>query len=192
MKEDVRRIYLKLMAAIAEIENLNLPESTLIEKKFVLCFKSWETVKTRENKFVTEFEEIDFFRNTKPLFTSLIEYCKILNEAQIFSPADPSLKWAYWNKELGRYARFCDRHKEFVAYYESGSREKDGLYFLTRNYNSQKDEEKIYDTDTAFCTNGDHMVASLHALSLYKEYVGGMLRKLMQGVTPGANTDNNS
>ena len=193
MKEKVRRIYLEMMAEITNTATLSLPEITGIEMNFLVCFRAWENVKILGRKFDNEQEEIDFFRNTKPSFTSLIEYYNLLNEALLYSPTDPSLKWAYWNNELGRYGRFSNRHKTFIDYYESGSWKNDPEYFLTRYFVPKKEEPvRVYDTDNAWCTNGDSLVASLHALSLYNGYVSGMLRKLLQDITSGTDPDTNS
>jgi hypothetical protein len=177
-----------MMAAIAGMEMLDLPEITLIEKKFILCFTSWETVKEYTKKFGTEFEEIDFFRNIKPCFTGQIEYYKTLNEAISLSPVNPGLLWSYWNNELGRYTRFRDRYSSFVAYYESGNREQDPQYFLTRHYKPEKERVNFYDTNTAWCTAGDPLVALLHAMNLYKEYVAGKLRGFSADFKRDANT----
>jgi hypothetical protein len=192
MREKYQHIYLDMSAAIAGLEDLELPEIKLVEKRFALCFAGWETVKRHTKAFDTEFEEIDFFRNIKPSFTGQIDYCKILGEAILFSPTNSSLLWSYWNNELGRYARFRDHHRPFAEYYESGSRENDPQYFLTRYYKPGKEQQvNIYDMDTAFCTPADHLVASLHALDLYKEYVSAKLRQLAQDFKRDANTEIN-
>jgi hypothetical protein len=193
MKKEVRRIYLEMMAEITSTAKLSLPEIVGIEKNFLDCFLAWERVKMLGKKFDTDQEEIDFFRNIKPSFTSVIEYYNVLNEALLYAPANATLNWAYWNKELGRYKRFCDRHKAFIDYYESGSWRNDPEYFLTRNFLPPKEGPiKIYDADIAWCTNGDHLVASLHTLNLYKIYVAGLLRKLSQHITSGTNPEINS
>jgi hypothetical protein len=177
-----------MTAAIAGLEALDLPEIRLVEKKFFLCFACWETVKTYAKNFGTEFEEIDFFRNVKPSFTGQIEYYKILGEAILHSPTNAFLRWSYWNNELGRYARFRDYHRPFAEYYESGSRENDPQYFLTRHYKPEKEQPiKIYDTDAAYRTPADHLVASLHALDLYKAYVAGKLLKLAENFKRDSN-----
>src|SRR5689334_23293203 len=114
MKEEVREIYLKMISAITQADELHLSEKALAEKKLLICFFGWEGVKALGKQFNTSQEEIDFFRNTKPAFTCLIDYYSLVKEALHYSPAESLLKWAYWNKELGRYARFCDRYKDFI------------------------------------------------------------------------------
>jgi hypothetical protein len=182
-----------MMAEITGTAKLSLPENTGVERNFLVCLLAWEHVKMLGRNFDRDQEEIDFFRNTKPSFTSRIEYYNLLNEAILYSPANPSLKWAYWNNELGRYGRFSNRYKTFIDYYESGSWKNDPEYFLTRCFVPEKEGPvRIYDTDNAWCTNGDSLVASLHALSLYKEYVTGMIRKLSQHITSGTDQETNS
>ena len=178
-----------MSAAIAGLEDSDLPEIKLVEKRFAICFAGWETVKKHTNAFSTEYEEIDFFRNIKPCFTGQIEYCKTLGEAILLSPANTSLLWSYWNNELGRYARFRDHNRSFTEYYESGRCENDPEYFLARHYKPGKEQRvNVYDMDVAFCTPADHLVASLHALELYKVYVSVKLRQLAHGFKRDTNT----
>lgn len=179
MKVEVREIYLNMISAITQADELNLPEMALAEKKLLICFFGWEGVKALGQQFSTDHEEIGFFRNTKPAFTCLIDYYSLVKESLLHAPADPLLKWTYWNKELGRYARFCDRHKAFLDYYESGEHHNDRQYFLTSYYVPRENAPiGIYDMDSAWCTNGDSLVSRLKALIHYREFVTGNIKKL--------------
>jgi hypothetical protein len=136
--------------------------------------------KKRNEKFETDGEEIDFFRNVKPAFTRFIEYYRILNEALLFMPPNEPLQWPYWNNELGRYSRFRNKHVIFTRQYEGNRREKDEMYFLTRNYVvSTAIPMNVYDTDSSFCTLGDPLVSSLLALSMYRNYVNARLKTMV-------------
>lgn len=185
MKVEVREIYLKMISAITQADELDLSEKALAEKKLLICFFSWEGVKALGKNFNTSEEEIDFFRNTKPAFTCLIDYYSLVKEALLHAPADSTLKWAYWNKELGRYARFCDRYKEFIDYYERGDHTNDRQYFLTSHYVSKENAAtSIYDSDSAWRTNGDRPISRLKTLIHYREFITGKIRKLSREITP--------
>jgi len=184
MKGEVREIYLKMISAITQADGLNLPEMELADKKLLICFFGWEGVKSLGKNYKTDQEEIDFFRNIKPAFTCLIDYYSLVKEALLHAPVEPLLKWAYWNKELGRYARFCDRHQGFIDYYERGDHENDRQYFLTGFYvPNEKGNTDLLDTDSDWRTNGDSLIARLKALIHYREFVTANIRKLSKETT---------
>jgi hypothetical protein len=182
MNEKYQLLYSEMLKDIARCEQLELPDAEWVTACFWIAHNYWERLKklTNPNGFKNESEEIEFFRNVKPQFTSYIEYFTILSEALVCVPSHSMEAICYWEEEAKRFKRFCERNEEFITYYESGERYKDSLYFLKRNVNTgYVPKAPVYDVEPEYCTSQDHLVRSYLANKKYNEYVQKRLESLV-------------
>lgn len=77
----------------------------------------------------------------------------------------------FWENEGKRFKWFCDKHSEFIEYYESGKRYNDSVYFLREN-DIAKDfvSTSLHDMDKAFTTSHERLLRSYLANKKYWEY----------------------
>src|SRR5688572_22373199 len=102
---------------LCDLSRCNAPEEC-----FWVVKGYWDKVKEKfkESGTKTEYEEVDFFKNIKPFFTSYLEYYVILSEALISAPGESGLAMIYWEAESKRFQRFVDKNNSFVGYYICG------------------------------------------------------------------------
>jgi hypothetical protein len=172
MKEEIETIYQEMMNAIAEC--MKATKIDMIATCFWTACKYWGKLKniTDRNFFENAANEIDFFRNIKPRFTAQIQYFTILEEVLMFLPKTALMQIEYWKEEQKRYWRFCQKHREFVNYYESLSVYLDSVYFVRVSMDWVPAHQPVsYDMDKNFCSSHDHLVRGLLAHKMYNEYV---------------------
>jgi hypothetical protein len=173
-----------MLQDIERCMQLELPERENAESCFWIANNYWDKLKEvmKRKPFRDESEEIEFFRNVKPQFTCYIEYFVILSEALMFIPAERLCAVDYWEDELKRFKRFCDKNYEFVIYYESGKRYHDSIYFLRKNTQGSKFvlSAPVYDVDIAFCTSHDQIVRSYLAYKKFHEYAKQRIEMLLK------------
>ena len=92
-------------------------------------------------QFKSEEEEIDFFKNIHPLFTSEIEYCKLLFHAVLFTPPDEEEGRKFWQREYLRLERFLENQSDFAVYMLSGNTCHDKEFFLRKNLRTKNESD---------------------------------------------------
>lgn len=143
---------------------------------FQICTRYWAIVRDHVAKyeFKNANEEIDFFRNIKPLFLSEIEYLGYVSFAELSKEkeTDSNELEKFWNNEALRMEKFINANKSFYDYYKSGSSENDEIYFTRINSDlSNFLKAKPYDLDSNASTSHDYLVASILALEKYQTYL---------------------
>jgi hypothetical protein len=117
-------------------------------------------------------EEIDFFKNIKPLFTSEIEYYSLVYMAKLFRPETPHAQEVFWMREFLRLEKFTNENAEFYLYYKNGETFMDEEYFVRENSDlSNFQHAPPYDLDEKVATSHDYLIAKLKALEQYSEFV---------------------
>lgn len=112
-----------------EIDN----ESKHCERAIEVILKILETLKTTitKIKFKSESEEIKFFKEIKPQFTSKLIYYNTLYKIEMKKPNGGNrIVKKYYNNELIKLKAFFYNELEFYKYYRSGSIYLDHKYFL--------------------------------------------------------------
>jgi RteC protein len=174
MVEKWQKLYKEMLAGIEKFWHLQLSESEQVEWAFKLALNCWDDVKKElaVHSFENKTEEIDFYKNIKPKFTSYIEYLPMVYLGLSYQPkADDAIRSAFWLEETKMLQKFIDKNTDFVMYYKSGCTHKDLQYFLPENYDlANYIVSKIYETDGEFMTSHDHLVAVLLAHEMYHEY----------------------
>ena len=130
-----------------------------------------------KNNFKTETEEILFFKELKPLFTSKLIYYNMIYKIEMKKPngGNRILK-KYYNNELLKLKAFFDNELEFYQYYRSGSTYLDYKYFLRGKFDIKMALDSYYfETDKIFSTSHDFKVAKILANDLIQLYLENQL-----------------
>ena len=97
-----------------------------------------------KEKFKNQEQEIDFFKNIKPKFTSKLIYYNVIFKIETKKPhgGERILK-KYLNNELDKLKRYFDNNLDFYRYYRTGSNYLDIKYFTRGKFDIKKSEIHI-------------------------------------------------
>ena len=149
------------------------------EQAITIILKSiYQLKKTTTNtNFKTESEEIHFFKDIKPQFTSKLVFYNRVYKIEMKKPngGNKILK-KYYNNELQILKNFFDSELEFYQYYRSGNIYLDYKYFLRGKFDIKLALDPYYfETDTTFATSHDFKVATILANDLIELYIENQL-----------------
>lgn len=132
-------------------------------RKFVLAYE-----------FIDIEEEITFFKDIKPLFTSKYYFYNKLLSLKISEPYEPNepLK-EYYTEQLKLLQEVVKENYDFHFYYLSGATYHDCVYFTRGNDNLASIEY-----DLKFSTGYDLLVAKILANQLFKERLLNTMKDL--------------
>jgi hypothetical protein len=142
------------------------------EHGFAIVYRHWHQVKQKliGYHFTNEGQEIEFFKNLKPLFTSEIEYYALLYHSLLFEPSDGQPAIDFWKREHERLQKFENENRHFLSCYVDAHCPMLPFYFLRKCCLPLIPVElKLYDDGTS-STNGDGLVATWLALKKYTEH----------------------
>ena len=135
----------------------------------------FENLKTKvlKHTFTNKAEEISFFRDTKPQFTSkLIYYNEIYNIETNKPFGSKKVIRKYFNSELIKLQAFYTENKEFYKYYLTDNKSLDQKYFLRGKHDLKHTFDSFYfQADKRFCTSHDYKVAKILANDKIKTYI---------------------
>jgi hypothetical protein len=149
------------------------------EQAITIILKSINELKkvTIKSSFKTETEEIQFFKEIKPQFTSKLIYFNRVYKIEMKKPngGNRILK-KYYNNELLKLKAFFDNELEFYQYFRSGSTYLDFKYFLRGKFDIKLALDSYYfETDTSFATSHDYKVSTILANDLIELYIENQL-----------------
>ncbi|CCG53589.1 Protein of unknown function [Flavobacterium indicum GPTSA100-9 = DSM 17447] len=149
------------------------------EQAIAIILKSIKELKkvTSKINFKSQTEEIKFFKEIKPQFTSKLIYFNRVYKIEMKKPngGNRILK-KYNNNELLKLKAFFDSELEFYQYYRSGSTYLDYKYFLRGKFDIKLALDSYYfETDTSFSTSHDFKVATILANDLIQLYLENQL-----------------
>lgn len=149
------------------------------EQAITIILKSINELKktTLKTNFKTQGEEIQFFKEIKPLFTSKLVFYNRVYKIEMKKPngGNKILK-KYYNNELLKLKAFFDNELEFYQYYRSGSTYLDYKYFLRGKFDIKLALDSYYfETDTSFATSHDFKVATILGNDLIQLYLENQL-----------------
>ena len=152
------------------------------EQAITLILKSINELKkaTTKTNFKSQSEEVQFFKEIKPQFTSKLIYFNRVYKIEMKKPngGNRILK-KYYNNELLKLKAFFDNELEFYQYYRSGSTYLDYKYFLRGKFDIKLALDSYYfETDSSFATSHDFKVATILANDLIQLYIENQLLML--------------
>lgn len=132
---------------------------------------------TRSYVFSSTVEEIQFFKEAKPVLLSQYYYYEKLFSIKINEPFTGEARLQdYYHEHLTVLQEFVAAHGEFYRYCLSNSRELDDKYFV------RQDSPLIDpDVDINFSTGYDNILARIMAARLVKEYLLALIKNLDNG-----------
>jgi hypothetical protein len=142
-----------------------------IECCYQLVTHYWILVKQiiRRYEFENTAEEIDFFKNCKPKFTSEIIYYELLYHFELFRTPEGIKNLLL--REKKRLPRLILAHADFFDYYKKGETYLDDQYFLRCVHKVKKPENlSVYDEETTKSSH-DQLIAQFIALEKYYHYL---------------------
>ena len=147
-----------------EIDN----EIKRCEKAIEISLKAKENLRAliQKTNFKSQEEEIHFFKEIKPQFTSKIIYYNTIFKIEMKKPnGGYRILKKYYNNEL-----------DFYKYYRSGNIYLDYKYFLRGKFDIKLSLSSYYfETDTSFSTSHDFKVAKILANDLIQLYLENKL-----------------
>ena len=161
-----------------QLQFINLETDDIYKKSLTSVEMTAAVVRTLKKQFLKNKDysseaEIDFFKNIKPKFTSLLIYHNTILEIETKIPrGGKKITKQYINKELKKLKRFFNDNLEFYNYYRTNSSYLDFKYFVRNNYDVKLRLDSFYfETDHNFSTTHDFKVATVLANDLIEIYL---------------------
>lgn len=152
------------------VNGITLCNKTLTELKEIVDKKDFNTIP----------EEINFFRNAKPIPMSYLIYFTEVRSCELRMPkAGNTYKIDYLQKELRKINKFFYKNADFVHYMEQGYDYLDHQFF-SRSYRDNLPFTPMTDyyQFPEFSTTQDMLWAKVKAMYRYIHYVRQALKKL--------------
>ncbi|MFL5741937.1 MAG: RteC domain-containing protein [Flavisolibacter sp.] len=173
------KVYSRLLLYLMHIDLQNAQNENADPVRHILNYydivdRYWNILseKLSTHKFESNQEEINFFKEIKPLFTSEIEFASLVYQLEIFTPLTDLEFASFIKKERSRFCKFKEKNKEFYRYYKDGRKEFDEMYFLrSRNMLNYFVHTRPYDLNICCCTSHDHLVSTILGLEKYEAYL---------------------
>lgn len=148
----------------------------------ILCNKTISTLKEIVDKqdFNTVIEEIEFFKNIKPIPMSLLIYFTEVHSCELRMPkAGNSYKIQFLQKELRKVNKFFYKNTDFVHYMEQGYNYLDHQFF-TRNHRDNFPFTPMTDyyQFPEFSTAQDMLWSKVKAMYHFIHYIRQELKRL--------------
>ena len=133
-------------------------------------------------EFVDTNDEINFFKNIKPKFSSKLIFYQKAYEIQLYLPTGPLPDIRnYYSRELQKISEYQNDNKELLSYYRSNSTLFDEVYFVRKKPDSwlllSLDD---YETDLDFTTFYDQKISKIIAFDFLSEFIKESISNLDQ------------
>ena len=165
---------------LIHLETENPIQSTEQAIKSILA--TLEKLKTffLKYKSLNKKEEIEFFRDIKPKFTSrLIYYNEIYNIETNRPLGSQKTIRKYYKAELRKLKTFFDEHQDFYRYCRTANNCHDTKYFTRAKYDLKLMVNSFYfQTDHRFTTSHDYKLACIIANDEIKVFLEKQIAKL--------------
>lgn len=133
-----------------------------------------------KEKVRSQEQEIDFFKNIKPKFTSKLIYYNAIYKIETKKPhGGERIIKKYLYNELEKLKRYFDNNLDFYKYYRTGSNYLDHKYFIRGKFDIKLTLDSFYfESDRTFSTSHDFKVAKIMAHDLIQVYLEDKLLML--------------
>lgn len=163
------------------------------DNPIVMCDKSIESIVKQlrilknhilEEQFKIIEDEIMFFKNIKPKFTSKMIYFKKIRKLEALKPlGGKKTQREYYDNELFKLNSYFSENREFYNYYRLGSDFLDNKLFIRFNGEIQYNLETFYyELDERFSTTHDFKVATIMANELFMRHLENKIRNLNENI----------
>jgi len=134
----------------------------------------------KKHTFNNKQEEIEFFREIKPLFTSKLIYYNTIYNMEISKPkGTPKTIRKHYNVELQKIKNFFKENIEFYKYYRSNNRVLDKIYFLRKTNKVNRElEYQHFKFKSKWATSHDYKVAKIKANENIQDYIENKLKNI--------------
>lgn len=163
--------------------NLEIDDTMIrCEKAIKMIMESVEKLKIlffKEN-FKSQEQEIEFFKNVKPKFTSKLIYYNIIYkiEARLPNGGERVVK-IFINNELDKIKDYFYNNHEFNKYHRTGSIYLDNKYYVRGAVDIKLAIDSFYfEADQNFTTSHDFKLAKILAHDLVQVYLEDKLRTI--------------
>lgn len=131
-------------------------------------------------KRLNKKEEIEFFRDIKPKFTSKLIYYSEIYTIETNKPlGSQKTIGKYYKAELNKLKVFFEKNQEFYRYYRTGNNCLDNKYFIRAKYDLKLMVDSFYfQADHRFTTSRDYKVARILANDEIKVFLEEQMEKL--------------
>jgi len=174
---------------LIELENkLNIIElecNSLLKRSELSFYLTKEIIEKLKDfiikyKFKSEAEEIRFFKEIKPQFTSKRIYHLMVYNIETKTPnGGKEVLKRYLTKELEKLKHYFDYNLDFYRYYRGNATYLDQKYFIREKYDLQLTlDGHIFENDTRFSTTHDFKVAKILAHDLLQVFIEAELASI--------------
>jgi len=169
----------KLLSGLeAQLTSLELEYDVILKRSelsFHTCKKVIEGLKelVLKHKFKNEAEEIKFFKEIKPLFTSRLIYHLMVYNIETRRPnGGKEILKKYFTKELEKLKHYFDYNIDFYKYHRAGANILDHQYFVRNKFDIQLGlDGHVFENDPRFSTTHDFKVAKILAHDRLQIYI---------------------
>jgi hypothetical protein len=152
------------------------------ESAIDIILKSLQKLKVlfEKEKNKSSQQEIEFFKNVKPKFTSKLIYYNVIFKIETKKPhGGERIIKRYLNNELDKLKRYFDNNLDFYKYYRTGNCYLDYKYFIRGTFDIKLTLDSFYfEVDHDFSTSHDFKVAKILAHDLIQVYLEDELANL--------------
>ncbi|WP_432221912.1 RteC domain-containing protein [Flavobacterium sp. TMP13] len=171
LEHQLAKIHLEMKEPVQYAEEAIKITISILEKLKTYCLKY---------KFQDKNEEIEFFRNIKPMFAAKLIYYNEIYTIETNKPygSKKTLR-KYYNNELLKLKTFFEDNQEFYRYHRTNNRCLDKKYFVRGKYDIKLTLDSFYfQADQSFSTSHDYKMAKILANDLIKSYIESEITKL--------------
>lgn len=145
--------------------------------------------KVVDYQFVSQEEEIVFFKELKPqVLSKLLYFNKIYCIESKFPTGSNDAAKKYLNEQLHSLEYYFNRHLDFHQYYRSGSTVYDRYYFVRGNFDQRLcTDSSRFNSDPKFSTVYDFKIAKILANEMLRIYLNRRLKMIDNPVLFGDN-----
>ncbi|MBV2195325.1 MAG: RteC domain-containing protein [Flavobacterium sp.] len=167
MKNFTNRLLIELENQLEETQTIEDDPIKKLEVAIEYVVISLEKLKAffKNYNLNNKQDEIYFFKEIKPQFTSKLIYYNEIYNIEINKPiGDEKRIKKYYSKEIKKLKNFFTKNKEFYKYYRTKNTCLDKKYFLRKKYDIKLTLESYYfQSDPVFSTTHDYLIAKLIA-----------------------------
>ncbi|WP_233789140.1 RteC domain-containing protein [Sphingobacterium sp. HMA12] len=135
----------------------------------------------RTKSFLSDQDEIDFFKYTKPAFQAWQHYyIELYNIISSTPVGTEDMIRNYYVNEINVIDRFFKIHAFFYQYYLKDENSKDNIYFLRRYRSLFPPSAENSSLETEFSTELDHLFSMFRAYEMLKDFIIRRIKLLIK------------